>query len=47
VVWGNRDTRYQPIGDARRKTELIPGARFALVSGGHEPWLDDPDGWRS
>jgi len=44
VVWGNRDTRYQPIAEARRKTGLIPGARFELVTGGHEPWLDDLDG---
>jgi pimeloyl-ACP methyl ester carboxylesterase len=44
VVWGNRDTRYQPVADGRRKTELIPGARFGLLAGGHEPWLEDPDG---
>jgi len=44
VVWGNRDTRYQPIAEARRKTALIPGAGFGLVTGGHEPWLEDPDG---
>jgi pimeloyl-ACP methyl ester carboxylesterase len=44
VVWGNRDTRYQPIAGGRRKTELIPGGSFGLVTGGHEPWLDDPDG---
>jgi pimeloyl-ACP methyl ester carboxylesterase len=43
VIWGDRDTRYQPIAEARRKTELIPGARFGLVVGGHEPWLDSPD----
>ncbi len=43
IVWGDRDTRYQPIAEARRKTELIPGARFDIVAGGHEPWLNDPD----
>jgi pimeloyl-ACP methyl ester carboxylesterase len=43
VIWGDRDTRYQPIAEGRRKTELIPGARFGLVTGGHEPWLDDAD----
>jgi pimeloyl-ACP methyl ester carboxylesterase len=40
-VLGNHDDRYQPIGDARRKASRIPGARFELVVGGHEPWLDD------
>jgi pimeloyl-ACP methyl ester carboxylesterase len=44
VIWGNRDTRYQPIAEAQRKTGLIPGARFELVTGGHAPWLDDPAG---
>jgi pimeloyl-ACP methyl ester carboxylesterase len=43
-IWGNRDDRYQPIDDARRRAALIPKARFELVTGGHEPWLDDPDG---
>jgi pimeloyl-ACP methyl ester carboxylesterase len=43
VIWGDRDDRYQPIAEGRRKTALIPGARFALVPGGHEPWLDDPE----
>jgi len=43
VVWGNRDNRYQPITEGQRRTALIPGSRFELVHGGHEPWLDDPD----
>ena len=43
VIWGDRDDRYQPIAEGRRKTALIPGARFALVPGGHEPWLDDSE----
>lgn len=42
VIWGDRDARYQPIGEARRKASCIPAARFELVPGGHEPWLDDP-----
>ena len=43
-IWGDRDERYQPAAEARRKAALIPGARFELLAGGHEPWLDDPDG---
>lgn len=43
VLWGDRDTRYQPTAEARRMTGLIPGARFQLVAGGHEPWLESPD----
>ena len=43
VIWGDRDDRYQPIAEGQRKTALIPGARFELVTGGHEPWLEDPD----
>jgi pimeloyl-ACP methyl ester carboxylesterase len=43
VLWGDRDTRYQPIAEGRAKTSLIPGSRFEVVAGGHEPWLDDPD----
>ena len=42
-VWGDRDDRYQPIGEARRKASRIPAARFEVVRGGHEPWLDDPE----
>jgi pimeloyl-ACP methyl ester carboxylesterase len=43
VLWGDCDTRYQPIAEGRAKTALIPGSRFEVVAGGHEPWLDDPD----
>jgi pimeloyl-ACP methyl ester carboxylesterase len=42
VVWGEQDVRYQPIDDAKWKVSLIPTARFEVVPGGHEPWLDDP-----
>lgn len=41
-VWGDHDDRYQPIAEARRKASRIPTARFELVPGRHEPWLDDP-----
>jgi pimeloyl-ACP methyl ester carboxylesterase len=41
VLWGDRDTRYQPIAEGRSKAALIPGSRFEVVTGGHEPWLDD------
>jgi len=43
VLWGDRDTRYQPIAEGRAKTSVIPGSRFEVVTGGHEPWLDDRD----
>jgi len=43
IIWGEHDTRYQPIEAAKRRAELIPAARFELVHGGHEPWLDDLD----
>ena len=43
VIWGDRDDRYQPIAEGRRKTALIPGTCFELVPGEHEPWLDDPE----
>jgi len=43
VLWGDRDNRYQPIAEGRSKAALIPSARFEVVSGGHEPWLDDVD----
>jgi len=42
VLWGDRDTRYQPTAEGRTKAALIPGSRFEVVTGGHEPWLDDP-----
>ena len=41
VLWGSDDTRYQPIGEAKARAALLPHGRFEVVSGGHEPWLDD------
>ena len=32
------------IAEARKKTALIPLARFEVVPGGHLPWLDDSQG---
>jgi pimeloyl-ACP methyl ester carboxylesterase len=43
VVWGDQDTRYQPIEEARQKAALMPQGRFELVPGGHEPWLDNTE----
>ncbi len=42
IIWGDQDDRYQPIQDAKATALCIPAARFELVPGGHEPWLDDP-----
>jgi pimeloyl-ACP methyl ester carboxylesterase len=43
VLWGEDDTHFQPIGEAKGRAALLPHSRFELVSGGHEPWLDDLD----
>jgi pimeloyl-ACP methyl ester carboxylesterase len=41
VLWGDDDTRFQPIGEAKARAALMPHGRFEVASGGHEPWLDD------
>jgi pimeloyl-ACP methyl ester carboxylesterase len=41
VLWGNHDTRFQPIEEAKARATLMPHGRFEVASGGHEPWLDD------
>jgi pimeloyl-ACP methyl ester carboxylesterase len=41
VLWGRDDTRYQPIEEAKARAALLPDSRFEIVSGDHEPWLDD------
>jgi pimeloyl-ACP methyl ester carboxylesterase len=41
IVWGEDDDHYQPIAEAKSKAALILNARFEVVQGGHEPWLDD------
>jgi len=41
ILWGEEDHRYQSIAEGRQRAALIPNAHFALVPGGHAPWLDD------
>jgi pimeloyl-ACP methyl ester carboxylesterase len=41
VLWGEHDTRFQSIGEAKARVALMPRSRFEVASGGHEPWLDD------
>jgi len=41
IVWGREDIGYQTIAEVRERAALVPNARFELVPGGHEPWLDD------
>jgi pimeloyl-ACP methyl ester carboxylesterase len=43
VLWGRDDERYQSLAAARARSALMPYARFEVLPGGHEPWLDDPD----
>lgn len=40
VLWGDHDTT-QPITEAKARAALLPHGRFEVVSGGHEPWLDN------
>jgi len=41
IVWGEDDHHYQAVAEAKSKAVLIPTARFEVVQGGHEPWLDN------
>src|SRR6266508_1095213 len=41
LIWGQGDDRSQPIAEAKRRATLMPDARFEVLPGGHEPWLDD------
>jgi pimeloyl-ACP methyl ester carboxylesterase len=43
VLWGEDDTHFQPIEEAKARAALLAHSCFELVSGGHEPWLDDLD----
>jgi pimeloyl-ACP methyl ester carboxylesterase len=42
ILWGDRDVRYQSIAQAQDRAALLPDARFEIVAGGHEPWLENP-----
>ena len=41
AIWGKDDTHFQPIEEAKARAALMPRSCFEVVSGGHEPWLDD------
>jgi pimeloyl-ACP methyl ester carboxylesterase len=41
VLWGQDDTRFQPMDEAKARAALMPHGRFDVVRGGHEPWLDN------
>ncbi len=41
IVLGRDDIGFQTIAEVKERSALIPDARFELVPGGHEPWLDD------
>jgi 4,5:9,10-diseco-3-hydroxy-5,9,17-trioxoandrosta-1(10),2-diene-4-oate hydrolase len=43
IIWGENDTRYQSIATAKQRVAMSSSAQFVIVSGGHEPWLDDLD----
>lgn len=42
LIWGQEDP-FGPVEAGRRAAELLPDARFAVVPGGHLPWLDVPE----
>lgn len=42
-VWGDDDTFLSPDA-GRASVDKLPDARLVVVAGGHEPWLDDPEG---
>jgi pimeloyl-ACP methyl ester carboxylesterase len=43
VLWGEDDTHFQAIAEARARAELMPHSSFEVVAGEHTPWLDDPE----
>ncbi len=41
VIWGQaEDGLSLTIAEGKQKVALVPNARFEVVPGGHEPWLD-------
>lgn len=42
LIWGKEDP-IGPVEAGKRAADLIPDATFAVVPGGHLPWLDAPD----
>jgi pimeloyl-ACP methyl ester carboxylesterase len=44
AVWGEDDQRFCPLSRARTAIARLPRGRLAVVAGGHQPWLDDPQG---
>jgi pimeloyl-ACP methyl ester carboxylesterase len=42
-IWGERDERFQPIAQARRRAASLPRATFRVVEGRHEPWFERPE----
>jgi pimeloyl-ACP methyl ester carboxylesterase len=43
VLWGEGDTGFQALTDAKARAELMPHSRFEVTAGEHSPWLDDPE----
>jgi pimeloyl-ACP methyl ester carboxylesterase len=41
AVLCGRDEDHGSVAEGSKRVALIPNARFELVPGGHEPWLDD------
>jgi pyruvate dehydrogenase E2 component (dihydrolipoamide acetyltransferase) len=44
IIWGQgEDGLVMSVADGRRMAAQIPKAKFEVVPGGHEPWLDSLD----
>jgi pimeloyl-ACP methyl ester carboxylesterase len=42
LIWGDKDVFLTPAG-AAEQIGTIPDATLVTISGGHAPWLDEPD----